>query len=92
MVKKTKTKAKKKPRKQSDSSGGYNLSDIIQSPPSTGEWNLFEGVFSDLIFQDSLPYLIHLTCVEYYYMLSAGSTETDNPCLRDATENGVCCG
>ncbi|XP_017908403.1 PREDICTED: inhibitor of Bruton tyrosine kinase isoform X1 [Capra hircus] len=36
MVKKTKTKAKKKPRKRSDSSGGYNLSDIIQSPPSTG--------------------------------------------------------
>lgn len=44
-------KAKKKPRKRSDSSGGYNLSDIIQSPPSTGEWNLFEGVFSDLIFR-----------------------------------------
>ncbi|XP_023389211.1 inhibitor of Bruton tyrosine kinase isoform X2 [Pteropus vampyrus] len=36
MFKKTKTKAKKKPRKRSDSSGGYNLSDIIQSPPSTG--------------------------------------------------------
>ncbi|EPY87905.1 hypothetical protein CB1_000212019 [Camelus ferus] len=35
MFKKTKTKAKKKPRKRSDSSGGYNLSDIIQSPPST---------------------------------------------------------
>ncbi|KAF4025064.1 hypothetical protein G4228_017062 [Cervus hanglu yarkandensis] len=36
MFKKTKTKAKKKPRKRSDSSGGYNLSDIIQSPPSAG--------------------------------------------------------
>lgn len=36
MFKKAKTKAKKKPRKRSDSSGGYNLSDIIQSPPSTG--------------------------------------------------------
>uniref|UniRef100_A0A8C9E1D2 Inhibitor of Bruton tyrosine kinase n=1 Tax=Phocoena sinus TaxID=42100 RepID=A0A8C9E1D2_PHOSS len=36
VFKKTKTKAKKKPRKRSDSSGGYNLSDIIQSPPSTG--------------------------------------------------------
>ncbi|XP_053566453.1 inhibitor of Bruton tyrosine kinase [Bombina bombina] len=34
--KKAKTKAKKKPRKRLDSSGGYNLSDIIQSPPSTG--------------------------------------------------------
>ncbi|XP_070952911.1 inhibitor of Bruton tyrosine kinase isoform X2 [Macaca nemestrina] len=36
MFKKAKTKAKKKPRKRSDSSGGYNLSDIIQSPSSTG--------------------------------------------------------
>uniref|UniRef100_A0A452S960 Inhibitor of Bruton tyrosine kinase n=1 Tax=Ursus americanus TaxID=9643 RepID=A0A452S960_URSAM len=36
MFKKAKTKAKKKPRKRSDSSGGYNLSDVIQSPPSTG--------------------------------------------------------
>lgn len=36
IFKKAKTKAKKKPRKRSDSSGGYNLSDIIQSPPSTG--------------------------------------------------------
>ncbi|XP_008568286.1 PREDICTED: inhibitor of Bruton tyrosine kinase-like isoform X2 [Galeopterus variegatus] len=35
MFKKAKTKAKRKPRKRSDSSGGYNLSDIIQSPPST---------------------------------------------------------
>ncbi|XP_040595587.1 inhibitor of Bruton tyrosine kinase isoform X2 [Mesocricetus auratus] len=36
MFKKVKTRAKKKPRKRSDSSGGYNLSDIIQSPPSAG--------------------------------------------------------
>uniref|UniRef100_A0A2K6M3D3 Inhibitor of Bruton tyrosine kinase n=1 Tax=Rhinopithecus bieti TaxID=61621 RepID=A0A2K6M3D3_RHIBE len=35
-VQEGKTKAKKKPRKRSDSSGGYNLSDIIQSPSSTG--------------------------------------------------------
>lgn len=36
VFKKAKTRAKKKPRKRSDSSGGYNLSDVIQSPPSTG--------------------------------------------------------
>jgi hypothetical protein len=36
MFKKAKTKAKKKTRKRSDGSGGYNLSGIIQSPPSTG--------------------------------------------------------
>ncbi|XP_068004756.1 inhibitor of Bruton tyrosine kinase isoform X2 [Melanerpes formicivorus] len=35
LFKKAKNKAKKKPRKRSDSSGGYNLSDIIQSPAST---------------------------------------------------------
>ncbi|XP_009818901.2 inhibitor of Bruton tyrosine kinase isoform X3 [Gavia stellata] len=35
LFKRAKTKAKKKSRKRSDSSGGYNLSDIIQSPAST---------------------------------------------------------
>lgn len=34
LFKKAKIKAKKKPRKRLDSSGGYNLSDVIQSPPS----------------------------------------------------------
>uniref|UniRef100_A0A3B3BGL0 Inhibitor of Bruton agammaglobulinemia tyrosine kinase n=1 Tax=Oryzias melastigma TaxID=30732 RepID=A0A3B3BGL0_ORYME len=33
LLKKAKIKAKKKPRRRSDSSGGYTLSDIIQSPP-----------------------------------------------------------
>uniref|UniRef100_G1KTS1 Inhibitor of Bruton tyrosine kinase n=1 Tax=Anolis carolinensis TaxID=28377 RepID=G1KTS1_ANOCA len=37
LLKKAKAKAKKKPRRRSDSSGGYNLSDIIQSPSSTEE-------------------------------------------------------
>ncbi|XP_077162028.1 inhibitor of Bruton tyrosine kinase isoform X1 [Paroedura picta] len=36
LLKKAKAKAKKKPRRRLDSSGGYNLSDIIQSPPSSG--------------------------------------------------------
>ncbi|XP_054249200.1 inhibitor of Bruton tyrosine kinase [Indicator indicator] len=40
LFKKAKNKAKKKPRKRSDSSGGYNLSDIIQSPASTGSVKL----------------------------------------------------
>uniref|UniRef100_A0A665VK97 BTB domain-containing protein n=1 Tax=Echeneis naucrates TaxID=173247 RepID=A0A665VK97_ECHNA len=34
MLRKAKMKAKKKPRRRSDSSGGYTLSDIIQSPPT----------------------------------------------------------
>ncbi|XP_053918216.1 inhibitor of Bruton tyrosine kinase isoform X2 [Cuculus canorus] len=42
LFKRAKTKAKKKPRKRSDSSGGYNLSDIIQSPASTGSVKLDE--------------------------------------------------
>ncbi|KAM3873183.1 inhibitor of Bruton tyrosine kinase [Diretmus argenteus] len=33
LLRKAKMKAKKKPRRRSDSSGGYTLSDIIQSPP-----------------------------------------------------------
>ncbi|RXM30269.1 Inhibitor of Bruton tyrosine kinase [Acipenser ruthenus] len=36
LLKRAKIKAKKKPRRRSDSSGGYNLSDIIHSPTSTG--------------------------------------------------------
>ncbi|XP_057690335.1 inhibitor of Bruton tyrosine kinase isoform X2 [Corythoichthys intestinalis] len=34
LLRKAKMKAKKKPRRRSDSSGGYTLSDIIQSPPA----------------------------------------------------------
>ncbi|NWI20115.1 IBTK kinase, partial [Crypturellus soui] len=40
LFKRAKNKAKKKPRRRSDSSGGYNLSDIIQSPASIGSLKL----------------------------------------------------
>ncbi|XP_003796779.1 inhibitor of Bruton tyrosine kinase isoform X2 [Otolemur garnettii] len=53
VFKKAKTKAKKKPRKRSDSSGGYNLSDIIQSPPSSG---LLKSGKTNSV--DSLPELL----------------------------------
>uniref|UniRef100_A0A672QNX4 Inhibitor of Bruton tyrosine kinase n=1 Tax=Sinocyclocheilus grahami TaxID=75366 RepID=A0A672QNX4_SINGR len=36
LLKKAKMRAKRKPRRRSDSSGGYNLSDVIQSPPPAG--------------------------------------------------------
>ncbi|XP_058601857.1 inhibitor of Bruton tyrosine kinase isoform X2 [Onychostoma macrolepis] len=36
LLKKAKMRAKRKPRRRSDSSGGYNLSDIIQTPPTAG--------------------------------------------------------
>ncbi|KAM3931295.1 inhibitor of Bruton tyrosine kinase [Leptodactylus fuscus] len=57
LYKKAKTKAKRKPRKRSDSSGGYNLSDIIQSPPSSGlfksEKNNSVESLQDLLTSDS---------------------------------------
>lgn len=43
--KKAKIKAKKKPRRRSDSSGGYTLSDIIQSPPAAGTQQHTESLF-----------------------------------------------
>lgn len=43
--KKAKIKAKKKPRRRSDSSGGYTLSDIIQSPPAAGTQHHTQGLF-----------------------------------------------
>lgn len=46
--KKAKVKAKKKPRRRSDSSGGYTLSDIIQSPPAAGTHQLKEGLLFDV--------------------------------------------
>ncbi|MFT7800384.1 inhibitor of Bruton tyrosine kinase [Arapaima gigas] len=56
-LKKAKIKAKRKPRRRSDSSGGYNLSDIIQSPPSTsllkaGKTNSIESL-QELLTSDS---------------------------------------
>ncbi|XP_076136323.1 inhibitor of Bruton tyrosine kinase [Alosa pseudoharengus] len=45
LLKKAKLKAKRKPRRRSDSSGGYTLSDIIHSPPPSGEKCLSSGVF-----------------------------------------------
>lgn len=57
LYKKAKTKAKRRPRKRSDSSGGYNLSDIIQSPPSAGifksEKNNSVESIQDLLTSDS---------------------------------------
>ncbi|XP_069830794.1 inhibitor of Bruton tyrosine kinase isoform X2 [Dendropsophus ebraccatus] len=57
LYKKAKSKAKRRPRKRSDSSGGYTLSDIIQSPPSTGffksEKNNSVESLQDLLTSDS---------------------------------------
>uniref|UniRef100_A0AAY4AAF0 BTB domain-containing protein n=1 Tax=Denticeps clupeoides TaxID=299321 RepID=A0AAY4AAF0_9TELE len=52
LLKKAKMKAKRKPRRRSDSSGGYNLSDIIHSPPPTGKTNSVESLH-ELMTSDS---------------------------------------
>ncbi|XP_068425701.1 inhibitor of Bruton tyrosine kinase [Clinocottus analis] len=61
LLKKAKMKAKKKPRRRSDSSGGYTLSAIIQSPPApvvspclvkSGRANSTESL-QDLLTSDS---------------------------------------
>lgn len=51
LLKKAKIKAKKKPRRRSDSSGGYTLSDIIQSPPAAGEqWHTLDRLPRSMFF------------------------------------------
>ncbi|TRY71260.1 hypothetical protein DNTS_006990, partial [Danionella cerebrum] len=57
LLKKAKMRAKKKPRRRLDSSGGYNLSDVIQSPPSSGLVSSVKATslesLQDLITSDS---------------------------------------
>ncbi|XP_029451409.1 inhibitor of Bruton tyrosine kinase isoform X2 [Rhinatrema bivittatum] len=57
LSKNAKKKVKKKPRRRSDSSGGYNLSDIIQSPPCTGLLKLHKAnsveSLQELLMSDS---------------------------------------
>ncbi|XP_067882780.1 inhibitor of Bruton tyrosine kinase [Heterodontus francisci] len=57
LLKKAKAKAKKKQRRRSDSSGGYNLSDLVQSPTSTdllrpGKTNSMESL-QEVLMSDS---------------------------------------
>uniref|UniRef100_A0AAR2LP32 BTB domain-containing protein n=1 Tax=Pygocentrus nattereri TaxID=42514 RepID=A0AAR2LP32_PYGNA len=52
VLKKAKMKAKRKPRRRSDSSGGYNLSDIIQSLIDSGKACSVESLH-ELITSDS---------------------------------------
>ncbi|XP_063055674.1 inhibitor of Bruton tyrosine kinase isoform X2 [Engraulis encrasicolus] len=55
LLKKAKLKAKRKPRRRLDSSGGYNLSDVIQSPPPSGDKCLSSGVFFGEVVRDGGP-------------------------------------
>uniref|UniRef100_A0A667Y0R6 Inhibitor of Bruton tyrosine kinase n=1 Tax=Myripristis murdjan TaxID=586833 RepID=A0A667Y0R6_9TELE len=75
LLKKAKMKAKKKPRRRSDSSGGYTLSDIIQSPPSAGKANSTESL-QELMTSDS----------EGSYMGVGSPRDMQSPIFHDKTE------
>uniref|UniRef100_A0A3Q3EBM1 Inhibitor of Bruton agammaglobulinemia tyrosine kinase n=1 Tax=Labrus bergylta TaxID=56723 RepID=A0A3Q3EBM1_9LABR len=79
LLKKAKMKAKKKPRRRSDSSGGYTLSDIIQSPPAclvkSGKANSTESL-QELLTSDS----------EGSYMGVGSPRDMQSPVFHDRTE------
>ncbi|XP_035527908.1 inhibitor of Bruton tyrosine kinase [Morone saxatilis] len=85
LLKKAKMKAKKKPRRRSDSSGGYTLSDIIQSPPvavvspslvKLGKANSTESL-QELLTSDS----------EGSYMGVGSPRDMQSPIFHDKTED-----
>ncbi|KAM4735840.1 LOW QUALITY PROTEIN: inhibitor of Bruton tyrosine kinase [Anableps anableps] len=85
LLKKAKVKAKKKPRRRSDSSGGYTLSDVIQSPPAavvspvlvkTGKANSTESLL-EVLTSDS----------EGSYMGVGSPREMQSPVFHDKTED-----
>uniref|UniRef100_A0A7N8XEB8 Inhibitor of Bruton agammaglobulinemia tyrosine kinase n=1 Tax=Mastacembelus armatus TaxID=205130 RepID=A0A7N8XEB8_9TELE len=78
LLKKVKLKAKKKPRRRSDSSGGYTLSDIIQSPPTAGKANSTESL-QELLTSDS----------EGSYMGVGSPRDMQSPAFHDRAEASV---
>uniref|UniRef100_H3CN40 Inhibitor of Bruton tyrosine kinase n=1 Tax=Tetraodon nigroviridis TaxID=99883 RepID=H3CN40_TETNG len=83
--KKAKIKAKKKPRRRSDSSGGYTLSDIIQSPPAaviSPSMMKSEKVNSNESLQELLTSDSEGSC------MGVGSPrDIQSPVFRDKTED-----
>uniref|UniRef100_A0A4W6E9J6 Inhibitor of Bruton tyrosine kinase n=1 Tax=Lates calcarifer TaxID=8187 RepID=A0A4W6E9J6_LATCA len=81
LLKKAKMKAKKKPRRRSDSSGGYTLSDIIHSPPlssfffKSGKANSTESL-QELLTSDS----------EGSYMGVGSPRDIQSPIFHDRAE------
>ncbi|XP_018538526.1 inhibitor of Bruton tyrosine kinase [Lates calcarifer] len=85
LLKKAKMKAKKKPRRRSDSSGGYTLSDIIHSPPAavvspclvkSGKANSTESL-QELLTSDS----------EGSYMGVGSPRDIQSPIFHDRAED-----
>lgn len=72
LLKKAKMRAKRKPRRRSDSSGGYNLSDVIQSPPPAGVASSVESL-PEIITSDS----------EGSYMGAGSPRDLQSPVFQD---------
>lgn len=85
LLKKAKIKAKKKPRRRSDSSGGYTLSDIIHSPPTAVLTPCFvKSQKANSI--ESLPELL-TSDSEGSYMGAGSPREIQSPVFHDKTED-----
>uniref|UniRef100_A0A674E106 Inhibitor of Bruton tyrosine kinase n=1 Tax=Salmo trutta TaxID=8032 RepID=A0A674E106_SALTR len=88
LLKKAKLKAKKKPRRRSDSSGGYTLSDIIQSPPAAGRTHTHTLVKSGKInSMESLQELM-TSDSEGSYKVLGSPRELQSPVFHDRPEEG----
>uniref|UniRef100_A0A8C1YIL2 Inhibitor of Bruton agammaglobulinemia tyrosine kinase n=1 Tax=Cyprinus carpio TaxID=7962 RepID=A0A8C1YIL2_CYPCA len=90
LLKKAKMRAKRKPRRRSDSSGGYNLSDVIRSSsrdviqsPATAV-----GITKLLSSVESLPELI-TSDSEGSYMGAGSPRDLQSPVLHDRPEAQV---
>lgn len=85
LLKKAKIKAKKKPRRRSDSSGGYTLSDIIHSPPSAvGTPCFVKSQKANSI--ESLPEVL-TSDSESSYMGMGSPREIQSPIFQDKPED-----
>uniref|UniRef100_A0A8B9RHS2 BTB domain-containing protein n=1 Tax=Astyanax mexicanus TaxID=7994 RepID=A0A8B9RHS2_ASTMX len=79
LLKKAKMKAKRKPRRRSDSSGGYNLSDIIQSSPTDVFQTCSVESLHELVTSDS----------EGSYMGVGSPRELQSPIFQDRPDAQV---
>ncbi|XP_055083589.1 inhibitor of Bruton tyrosine kinase [Periophthalmus magnuspinnatus] len=85
LLKKAKIKAKKKPRRRLDSSGGYTLSDIIQSPPTAVVTPCFVKCQKANSIE-SLPELL-TSDSEGSYMGVSSPREIQSPIFHDKPED-----
>ncbi|KAM9723342.1 inhibitor of Bruton tyrosine kinase [Menidia menidia] len=85
LLKKAKMKAKKKPRRRSDSSGGYTLSDIIQSPPAAVVLPVL-GKSNKATSTESLHELL-TSDSEGSYMGVGSPRDMQSPVFHDRTED-----